>query len=107
MKIQFSLTALQELDNLRSHLQDVSPAGLKNVLTAIRKTIYDIPSSVSRGRSTPHDEVWEKVIPKYGYIIPYLIHDDTIIILHVFNSSREGLDYKQIAQDVSKIQDEG
>ena len=106
MKIQYSPTALHELDALREFLQDVSPAGLKNVLSAICKTVDSIPTSISRGRSTPHDEVWEKVVPNYGYIIPYLVHDNTVYILHIYNSNREGLNYAQIKQDVSAIQSE-
>jgi len=103
MKIQFSATALSELEALREYLGEISPQGLENVVSAIQSTIHDIPNSISRGRSTPHDEVWEKVIPKYGYIIPYLIHENTVIILRIYNSRRKPLDYDQISKDVESL----
>lgn len=106
MHIKYSPTALKELNEVRLYLQDVSPSGLKNVLSAIRITVNSIPENISIGRSTPHEDVWEKVVPRYGYIIPYTIQDDSVIILRIFNSRRKPLDYEQIAMDIADIQSE-
>ena len=96
MKIVITRRAVLDLDNLRKYLAPKSPAGLRNVLSALQKTIEDIPKNPSRGRATPHDDVWEKVVPKYGYIIPYYVRGNTVFILRIYSSRRKPLDYDSV-----------
>jgi toxin ParE1/3/4 len=96
MKIVITRRAILDLDNLRKYLAPKSPAGLRNVISALQKTIEDIPKSLSRGRATPHDDVWEKVVPKYGYIIPYYVRGETVFILRIYSSRRKSLDYVNV-----------
>ncbi|PID44239.1 MAG: hypothetical protein CSB48_02455 [Proteobacteria bacterium] len=93
MNIRFSTRALIDLEKLHDYLLEKSPNGYRNVATAIETTVRDIPGNLFRGRKTPIGEVWERVVPKYKYIIPYCIRGDTCYILRVYHSSRPGLDY--------------
>lgn len=93
MKIVITRRAVRDLDTLREYLVQRSPTGLRSVVTALQNTIEDIPKSLSRGRATPHDDVWEKIVPQYGYIIPYLVRGNTVFILRIYNSRRKPLDY--------------
>lgn len=95
MKIKFSTHALIDLEALRDYLPEQSPSGYRNVSAAIEAVIRDIPNNLLRGRKTPLDEVWERVEPKYGYVIPYCKRGDVCYILRVYHSSRQGLDYSQ------------
>ena len=94
MQIKFSTLALIDLEELYEYLPEKSPSGYLNVSSDIENTIRDIPSSLLRGRQTPIDEVWERVTPNYGYIIPYCKRGDICYILRVYHSSRIGLDYE-------------
>lgn len=96
MKIVITRRAVLDLDNLRKYLAPKSPPGLRNVTDALQNAIEDIPESLSRGRATPHDDVWEKVVPKYGFIIPYFVRGDTVFILRIYNSRRKPLDYEGV-----------
>lgn len=93
MNIRLSTRALIDLEALHDYLPEKSPSGYRNVSAAIEATIRDIPGNLFRGRETPIDEVWERLVPKYGYVIPYCIRGDTCYILRVYHSSRVGLDY--------------
>lgn len=96
MHIKITTLALRDLEELRLFLEKRSHSGLKNVLADIEQTITEIPTSISRGHKTPRDDVWEKITPTYKYKIPYYSRGDTLYILRIYHSSREGLDYKAI-----------
>ena len=93
MKIEFTSPALQDLEELREYLADRSPSGLVNMIADIEGTVRSIRGSIAKGRKTPHDEVWEKITPKYKFLIPYYIRRDTLYILRVYRSNRDNLDY--------------
>ena len=96
MKIVITRRAVRDLDKLRDYLNQRSPTGLRSVVTALQNTIEDIPKSLSRGRATPHDDVWEKVVPKFGYIIPYYVKGNTVFILRIYSSRRKPLNYDNV-----------
>ena len=96
MKIKITTPALRDMEELRLFLEKRSHSGLQNVLTDIETTIVKLSTSISRGRKTPRDDIWEKITPTYKYKIPYYLRGDTLYILRVYHSSREELDYQAI-----------
>lgn len=96
MQIKITRLAARDLEETRRYLKPRTNVGLRNVTSSIKKAINEIPNSLSRGRKTPHDEVWEKLVPKYGYIIPYYVEGDTVYILRIYDTRREPLDYSKI-----------
>ena len=94
MRIHFTENATTDIQELESYLGDLSPSGLKNVVADIKETIRKIPGSIVKGRPTPRDDVFEKLTPKYKYIIPYTIEDNTLYVLRVYHPSRKPLDYE-------------
>ena len=98
MIIKFTTAALMDVSDLRVFLSPKSETGLEHVLSVIEQTVFSIPNSISKGRKTPRDDVFEKITPKYGYVIPYYIRSNTIYILRVYHSSRKDLDYNSIIQ---------
>lgn len=93
MNIRFSTLALIDLEDLHAYLPEKSPSGYRNVALAIEEVVQSIPGNLFRGRKTPIDEVWERLVPKYHYVIPYCVRGNTCFILRVYHSSRPGLDY--------------
>ncbi len=96
MKIELSDLALQDLEEVRLFLSNRSYDGLKNVLADIETTILSIPENLLAGRITPRDDVRERITPKYGYKIPYLVRGDILYILRVYHPKRKPIDYKNV-----------
>jgi len=96
MEIRFTTPALLDLEELRIYLGEHSPQGLENVISDIEKTVYGIPGSLSKGRRTPRDDVFEKITPKYKYLIPYTVRNGVLYVLRVYHPSRRPLDYLDI-----------
>ena len=93
MQIHFTTPALIDLEELRTYLSEHSNSGLQNVISDIEQTVNTIPSSISQGRSTPLDGVFEKLTPKYKYLIPYTSRNNILYILRVYHPSRKPFDY--------------
>ena len=98
MIIEFTTAASMDISDLRGFLAPKSEIGLEHVLSEIEQTVFAIPNSISKGRKTPRDDVFEKVTPKYGYVIPYYSRGNIIYILRVYHSNRKDLDYNSIIQ---------
>jgi plasmid stabilization system protein ParE len=96
MRIIYTRKAKDDLDGIRAFYQPRSPSGLRNIVRDITGVVNDMPESVSKGRQTPHPDVWEKVSPKYGYVLPYHIHRGNLYVLRVYDNSRGELDYDGI-----------
>ncbi|NRA88875.1 MAG: type II toxin-antitoxin system RelE/ParE family toxin [Rhizobiales bacterium] len=99
MIIEYTSPAIRDLEELRTYLAERSETGLRNVITDIQETALSVSHSLSKGRKTSHDEVFEKVSKKYGYLLPYYIKGNTIYILRVYHSSRKSLDYGKLISE--------
>lgn len=96
MKIIYTRKAKADLNELREFLQPQSPSGLQNVVGDILGLTEALPSSIARGRITDHPDVFEKLTPKYSYLIPYTVYQGDLYILRVYHPSRKKLDYTKI-----------
>lgn len=45
------------------------------------------------GLKTLRDDIRELVEPRYGFIIPYTVHEGTIFILRIYSAKRYPLDF--------------
>jgi len=96
MHIVYTIKAERDLQDIRNYYGSRTPSGLKNIVTDIINVIKNIPNSISKGRKTPHPDVWEKITPKYQYIIPYYIFQGNLYILRIYAPRRGTLDYTTI-----------
>ncbi len=96
MKIKFTTPALQDLEELRLYFSERTETGLENILSEIETAIKIIPENVASGRTTPRDDVREKITKKYGFLIPYHIRGDTVFILRIYRGMRKPLDYDNV-----------
>lgn len=96
MKIIYTRKAKRDLSEIHDHYGPRSQPSLENIVDDILGVTEALPVSISRGRKTPHPDVWEKISPKYGYVLPYHIHQGTLFILRVYDPRRAELDYKRI-----------
>ena len=93
MQIVYTRQAKQDLQEIRKYYCERTASGLQNIVTDIVKTVADIPNSIFKGRTTPHANVYEKISPKYKYLIPYYVLQRKIYILRVYDPRRGQLDY--------------
>lgn len=93
MRIRFTSHALQDLDDLKEWLRVKNPRGYNSVATQISKTIRPVAEHPHIGRKTLRDDIRELVEPRYGFIIPYTLHEGTIFILRIYSAKRYPLDF--------------
>ena len=96
MQIVYTRKAQQDLQEICEYYEPRTPTGLQNIVNDIVNVVEDIPSTLSKGRSTPHPEVWEKITPKYKYLVPYYVFRGKLYILRVYDPRRSELDYLKI-----------
>lgn len=104
MDIRYTRSALADLAHLRKYYGDLSPQALQNIVSDIRATIDDLPSSLSKGRMTSLPDVWEKLTQKYKYLIPYWVNKDVIWVLRVYDTRQAGYDLEKILNDQGEFQ---
>jgi toxin ParE1/3/4 len=96
MVIVFTREAKRDLDDLRRFLAPLSRKGLKSVTLALEKRLVSVSHAPLMGRLTPHPSVREVIEPHYGFVIPYCVKDDQIVVLRIYRSVREPLDYERL-----------
>ena len=96
MEIIYTRKAKQDLADLRDYYSERSHLALQNIVEDIVSTVEDIPRSLAKGRQTPHPEVWEKISPRYSYLLPYFVWQDRLYILRVYHPKRQSLNYLSI-----------
>ena len=96
MKLKFTPEAIADLRDLREYLAELSPYGLVNIIADIEKTIDLILDGIVKGRKTSHKDVCELLSPRYKFLIPYYVRDNTLYILRVYRANREPLDYESL-----------
>lgn len=79
---------MHELDDLKEWLRVKNPAGFRSVSSQISKTIRPVAKHQAIGRKTVREDIRELVEPRYGFIIPYTVIDDTIFILRIYSAKR-------------------
>ena len=93
MALRFTREAFNDLNELDAYLSDKSPQGLRNVLTALKKTFQLIEGNAFLGRPTSRHGVRVAIEPTYKYVIPYYDDGADIWVLRVYHSRRAPLDY--------------
>ncbi|WP_442792920.1 type II toxin-antitoxin system RelE/ParE family toxin [Rhizobium sp. SL86] len=93
MRLRFAPDAVADLDELRTWLKPRSPQGHRNVVSAITKTIRTLQQHPDTGRATSRPDIREAVEPRYGFIIPYSVRNETLWIPRVYSARRYPLDF--------------
>jgi toxin ParE1/3/4 len=96
MEIIFTREAKQDLVELRSYLEPLSPRGLANFVDTVEARIRAVAASPGVGRPTPRDDVREAVEAKYAFLIPYHVRGSRLCVLRVYRSARKAVDYQEL-----------
>jgi plasmid stabilization system protein ParE len=93
MDIRFSRDAMHDLQELKHWLRPLSPQGYGNVSKRLAAAIQSLKQQPNSGRPTIREDIRELVEPRYGFIVPYIVRDQTIWILRVYSARRYPLNY--------------
>ena len=94
MRVQLTVEAKADLDQLRAYLAPINPKALQRVVGAIERRILLTVEYPASGRLSPRDDVREAIEPRYGFLIPYMVKGDTLHILRIYRGMRQPLDYQ-------------
>jgi toxin ParE1/3/4 len=89
MKIRFTETALEEVDEILSYIARHNPAAAVKVADAIKQAVA---RAAARPESSPivyADDVRAKLVGKYQYRVYYVMRGDELIIRNVRSTRRQ------------------
>lgn len=90
MKVRYSPRAVADLASIFNFLNDRSPSGAANVMTAIYAAIEFIKRNPLASEATTFANVRSKVVSRYRFKVFYRLFEDEglIEIIHVRHTSR-------------------
>jgi plasmid stabilization system protein ParE len=89
MKVRYRARALSDLETIHRYLEPCSPAGARNVLTAIHAAIAGIADYPHSAEQTSDPAIRVKVLGRYRYKIFYaVVGPDTVEIVHIRHAAR-------------------
>lgn len=90
MKLAWTPQAVEDLRSLRNYIAQENPhAGVGMVATIVTLVTQQLPKYPHSGREGRIAGTLELVVPRTSYIVPYLVKDDTVIILAVHHAARK------------------
>ncbi|MBF0379654.1 MAG: type II toxin-antitoxin system RelE/ParE family toxin [Magnetococcales bacterium] len=84
-KIRFSRLAKQDLENIRNFYIKINPEVAVTIKDHLKKSFLLLQNNPNIGHITGDYDVFEWHVPGTKYSIPYMIENQTVIILRVFD----------------------
>lgn len=89
MKLRYLPAAIDDLDAIRSHIEQDNADAAWMVAAFIRRSITILQDWPYSGRATELDGVRRQVVSNYPYVVYYRVDNDEVIILSVMHSARD------------------
>lgn len=88
MKIVLSLSAKEDLKDIRQYIAKENPTAAKMVAEKVKKALLLLIEQPHIGHPTDDEDVLEWHIPGLPYTLPYRIVNNEIQILRVFHEAQ-------------------
>lgn len=88
MKVVWTETALNDLQELREYIRSDKPSAAASVAKRILDTVEIISLQPSIGRPGRVPDTREMAVSKTPFLIPYSIIEDQLIILRILHGAR-------------------
>jgi plasmid stabilization system protein ParE len=92
MNVVYAPRALRYLQGIAEYMRQRSPAGLLNILTAIKSSVDALAAFPEIGRSMNDFGHRRMPVLRYPYAIFYRIAGNELIVLHIRHTSRRSVD---------------
>jgi plasmid stabilization system protein ParE len=89
VNVFYTEQAIQDLVDLKAWLYPRSHSGFRAVSERLDHALEVIKAHPSAGRQTSEPDVREVVEPRYGFVISYLVDTYRLIVMRIYNGSRE------------------
>jgi len=89
MKIQWSPTAIADMESIRAYIASDSSRAANGVSKRIKEAILRLQDFPFSGRTGRVPETRELVVPGTAYIAAYIVKDDEIQIAAVLHGQRD------------------
>jgi toxin ParE1/3/4 len=86
MKLVWTRSAIDDLDDLHEYIRKERPAAARRVAREILESVERLVAAPESGRKSRIHGVREVLVGKYPYVIPYRIHGDEIQLLRVLHT---------------------
>ena len=88
MRVRFTATALAEIDEICSYVEQDNPTAASNVAAAIARTIVRLTKRPKTAPIVYEGKVRAKLVERYQYRIFFELVDDELIIRNVRSTRR-------------------
>jgi addiction module RelE/StbE family toxin len=95
MQIVWLPKALNNLKEIKEYIEIESPQSANMVAERIKKTVSLLGENPHLGKPSLVDGFREIQVSKLPFIIPYIVINDTIIIVRVFHTKQKPIIWKQ------------
>ena len=90
MRVRWTRNSVDDLQNLRTYIEQDKPGAAKKLVQKIiRRVEEDLVLQPGMGRPGRKPGTREFSITGTSYLLPYRVHDDTLIILRVLHGTMQ------------------
>jgi len=89
VKIEWSTTAISDLESIREYIANDSPKAARKVAKKIKDAVNRLSNFPLSGRAGRVPETRELVIPGTSYVAAYIIQSDEVLIAAVLHGRQD------------------
>ncbi len=90
MRVRWTRNSVDDLQNLRTYIEQDKPGAAKKLARKIiRRVEEDLVLQPGIGRPGRKPGTREFIITGTSYLLPYRVHDDTLILLRVLHGAMQ------------------
>ena len=89
MKIRWTSTAAQDLENIFQYLRETYPSRARSTVIEIRSSVRSLKQFPHRGRKGSEEGTRELLHAWLPYILTYRITGATVEILHIWHGAQD------------------
>jgi toxin ParE1/3/4 len=89
MRIEWSTTAIADLNQIISYIEELNPSAAMKIANAIQVSTQLLAEFPELGKPTGSPDIRLYQVAKHNYLLPYLLEQDALTILAVFDMRRE------------------
>ena len=87
--IKLSRLAKNDLEEIKEFYESINPEIYRKIRDTVKNSFFLLQENPHIGHVTSDYDVFEWHIPKTRYTIPYMLLDDAVVILRVYDEKQD------------------